>query len=87
MEPWILIVILLVIVMIIGLFIAVFLLKGKKDSSQKPDYRSLFILGFIFLASGLSLSLSVDNPAFYGMVALGFIFFIVGLSHRNEWKE
>lgn len=87
MEPWMLIVILLVIVMIIGLFIAMFLLKAKKGRSQQPDYRSLFILGFIFLASGISLSFSVDNPAFYGMVALGFVFFIVGLSHRNEWKE
>ena len=64
--------------------------KMKTNSSQKPEdssYLTFFILGITFLPMGLVLSLSTDNPGFYGIAAMGFIFLIVGLSNKDKWDN
>ena len=59
----------------------------KTGSSKDPDYRALFILGITFLPMGLVMTITVDNPGFYGITALGIVFLITGLAHKDEWRN
>lgn len=85
--PWILL-ILLVLSVIVGV-ITVFVVKRKRrqGKTDDPDYRALFVLGICFLPMGLVLSITTENPGFYGIAAMGLVFLIVGIAHKDEWKE
>ncbi len=89
MDIWPVIMIALLIVSAIILAITVFMVKRKRKNGQtdNPDYRALFILGICFLPMGVSLSITLENPGFYGIAAMGFIFLLMGIAHRDEWKE
>ena len=79
---------LLALSVIIGV-ITVFVVKRtrKTEKTTEPDYRALFVLGICFLPTGLTLSITLENPGFYGIAAMGFIFLLMGITHRDEWKE
>lgn len=74
--PWILISI--SILLILGLII--FIYFRKKGVKREPDYRTLFILGIIWLPMGIPLK----NYAF---TAMGLAFMIIGLVNKDKWKE
>jgi uncharacterized membrane protein len=84
----------LIAMLIIGIIVLIitFLVKKKiektssKPSEQNP-YLTFFILGITFLPMGLVLSITVDNPGFYGITAMGLIFLVVGLSNKDKWDE
>jgi len=61
--------------------------KKREISHEEPDYRAFFILGITFLPMGLILSISVDNPGFFGIAAMGFIFLIVGIANKDKWNK
>ncbi len=55
--------------------------------SNEHNYQTFLILGIIFLSVGITLSLTQNNPGFYGMAAMGFVFLIVALSNADKWKQ
>jgi len=91
MMLWSTIMIVLLLISALVLGITVFMVKGKRNEERnmgdKPDYRAFFILGITFLPMGLIMSISVENPGFYGIAAMGIIFLIIGISHKDEWRS
>lgn len=82
------------VLLILGIMVLIITILIKKmmktTSSQKPEdspYLTFFILGITFLPMGLVLSMSTENPGFYGIAAMGLIFLIVGLSNRDKWDN
>ena len=58
----------------------VFAVYRSKTGQVKPDYRTMFIMGVIWLPLGFAL----DNAGFWGM---GIVFMIAGLANKDKWKE
>ena len=89
MENWsILSFIILGLLTLLGLILVVVLMRQKKNGQTfKTDYRSLFVLGIIFMGAGVTLAISIDNPGMYGMTALGFVYLIAGLANRDKWEN
>jgi uncharacterized membrane protein len=91
MMLWSMIMIIVFLISAIVFAITVFMVKKKRnegrDMSERPDYRAFFILGITFLPMGLIMSITVENPGFYGITAMGTIFFLIGISHKDEWKS
>jgi len=69
----------------------VLLLKARKTNisgqETKINYMALFSVGITFVSAGIVLSLSLENPGFYGMTALGFIYITLALTHRDQWQN
>jgi cytochrome c biogenesis factor len=76
-KSWFLLSALILLVLIV---LAVVAVLYQRKSKKPPDYRTLFIMGIIWLAIGIP----IKN---YAMSALGIILTVLGLSHRKEWKE
>ena len=87
MITWILPSLLVLAAIIVGITVFMFKRIRRQGNTDKPDYRALFILGVCFFPTGISLSITLENPGFYGMAAMGLIFLIMGITHRDEWKE
>ncbi len=71
---------LIIIALIILAVIAVFFNKSENQEDNKPNYRTLFILGVVWLPIGISTS----NHAF---TALGVIFMIIGMANKKKWRQ
>lgn len=65
--------------LIVGLLVIVFA-RYKKGEEMSTDYRTLFILGIIWLPTGVT----IGN---YGLSAMGLVFFIVGAVNKDKWRE
>ena len=81
----------LILLIVIGLIttgLLVYLIKKRKNSDvpYEPDYRSLFIMGITFFPLGITLSISTDNPGFYGIGALGLIYMLIALVNKDKWE-
>ncbi len=68
-----------VIVVLIAIVFIVLAAKGKIAQGE-PDYRTLFILGVIWIPIGFS----IDNPGFW---AMGLVLMAVGLVNKDKWKN
>ena len=75
--PWILI---SVGVLIIFLGVVAILVAKSKKGKHKPDYYTFFIMGIIWLPTGIV----INNYAFSVM---GLIFMIIGLVNKDKWKK
>ena len=54
---------------------------------EKPaDLRAFFILGFSFIAVGISL-MSEFGLAFLGFVGCGAVFMAIGLANKAKWEK
>lgn len=67
-------------IFIIGIAYVILVAKGKIKQTE-PDYRTLFILGVVFMMLGMSGS---GSGSFFG---IGIVFIAVGLINRKKWKE
>lgn len=74
---WILISVAVVIVLL-GI-LAIFFIKAK-EGKHKVDYYSLFLMGIIWVAVGISLDMTV-------LWVLGIVFFIAGVANKDKWKK
>ena len=72
---WVMLSILVLLILFLVLFI--YLRKGKK---HKPNYYSLFIIGFVWFVLGVP----TKNDVLW---ILGITFMVIGLIHKNEWKD
>lgn len=70
------------IVILIGTIV---MYKVKKERIE-PDYRTLFILGIIFMGTG-SAMISTLGTSSMGMFALGLIYMAVGIANKDKWKK
>lgn len=67
------------------LFLAVFILRKEK---REPDYRAFFIMGVVWLATGIIIPLVSERPIeISGLISLGLIFTLMGLANKRKWKE
>ena len=72
--------ILSVLILILVTVFAVIAILYQRKSKKPPDYRTLFMMGIIWLAIGIP----IKN---YMMSALGLILTALGLANRKKWKE
>jgi len=75
----------LILSIIIGLVVVALLVwfivdPKKRKEAFKPNFRTFFIIGMIWLPAGIAM----NNLALWG---LGLVFLIAGLVNRNKWKE
>ena len=56
------------------------------QTERKTRYKTLFIIGAIFIPAGIVLSLSQDNFAYNGLSGLGLIYLFLGLENRDKWE-
>ena len=75
--PWILITLGIFLILFAALFVV--LLKKRKKKIP-PDYFVFFILGLIWLPTGIAMG----N---YALAAMGLIFMIIGLVNKKKWKQ
>jgi len=75
--PWILISIGVLLILFAILF--VYLIKRRKKP-RPPNYYAFFILGLIWLPTGIAMG----N---YALGAMGLVFMIVGLVNKKKWKK
>jgi prolipoprotein diacylglyceryltransferase len=62
------------------IILAIVAIVGQRKTRRPPDYRTLFIMGVIWLAIGIPIKS-------YAMSALGLILAALGLANRKRWKE
>ena len=67
--------------------LALLLLKMRRGEKFTPDYRAWFLIGLIWMVVGFVVSLSTDNPGYYGFTVMGLVFFALGLKNRDKWHE
>lgn len=79
--------ILAVLIMLGIIFWIITLRRGKEGRPVTTNYRALFVMGIVFTGAGIALSISTDNPGFYGMAAVGIVYLIVGLTNRDKWDD
>ena len=89
MSPNQLIIFALAILGFIILGITVIIIKrNKKISNQEEtNYLTFFILGITFLPMGIVMSITIENPGFFGIAGMGAVFLIIGLANRKKWEK
>jgi hypothetical protein len=78
------ILIMLSIVAIITLLAAFVVYRSRKQKIE-PDYRMFFILGIIFMGSGVTQM--TTNSGFTGMFSLGIIYMAIGAANKDKWGK
>lgn len=65
-------------------------IRARREK-RPPDYFAIFIMGVVWLLTGLSMALFVPKEDFtsssWGFAIMGLAFMILGLAHRDKWKE
>lgn len=75
--------IMILIAILIVVFGVVAVVQSRKHG-LKTDYRTLFILGVIWMGFGVVELFQGDNYLFF---IIGVIFAVVGISKRDQWKK
>ena len=71
----------------IAVLTGLLLVKMRRGEKFTPDYLAWFLVGLVWMVVGLAVSLSTDNPGFYGFTVMGLVFFVLGLKNRDKWHE
>jgi len=85
----------LVISIVIGLIVlslSIVVYALQKKEKRPVDYRSLFIMGTIWLPVGIFFLLMhflFDRPFVIGMpfLTMGLIYLVIALANKDKWKE
>ncbi len=67
-------------IVVLAALALIFAVHRSKTGQAKPDYRTMFIMGVVWLPAGVAL----DNPGLWGM---GIVFMIAGLVNKDKWEE
>jgi hypothetical protein len=65
---------------LLALLLVVFLIFKKKGLRTKTDYRTLFIIGIVWLGAGVP----AKN---YALSAMGLVFLILGIINKDKWEK
>jgi membrane protein CcdC involved in cytochrome C biogenesis len=89
--PWILIAIFVTLVLL-GIVVVVAVRRGKRP--RRVDYRNYFVMGVVWLATGVVLSLlpwflhgEVSFSIGLFFFAMGLAYTTIGLANRDKWGE
>jgi dolichyl-phosphate-mannose--protein O-mannosyl transferase len=89
--PWILVAILVTLVL---LGIAMVVVVRKRKQPRVVDYRNYFVMGVVWIPTGLVLSLLPwvlhgEDFSFFGLffVMIGLAYTIIGLVNRDKWGK
>jgi len=85
--PWVLIALFIGGLVVAGLAIVLVAVGKRRQEGIPPDYRTFFIMGITWLPLGIALSVTTDNPGFYGLGVMGLVFLIVSLANRDKWQD
>ena len=58
-----------------------------KQTKKEIDYKALFIIGIVFMASGGALFTAINPLTGLGLFGLGIVFLIAGGANKNKWKN
>lgn len=83
---------LLILGILVTLFLVLVLRKRKLGKTAGTDYKAFFIMGVVFLPTGLTMMFVyffTDIPFEVGLpiFALGLIYLVLGLVKREKWKK
>jgi hypothetical protein len=83
---------LLILGILVTLFLVLVLRKRKLGKTAGTDYKAFFIMGVVFLPTGLTMMFVyffTDIPFEVGLpiFALGLIYLVLGLAKREKWKK
>jgi len=84
---------LLILGILVTLFLVLVLRKRKQPGKAGgTDYKAFFIMGVVFLPTGLTMMLVyffTEIPFEVGLplFALGLIYLVLGLVNRDKWKK
>ena len=80
--------IILAVIALLVVGIAIWMLTPHTGAGQTlaGDYRMFYTLGVTWLSLGVTLSIALKQPAFWGMGIVGLIFTLVGLINHNKWR-
>ena len=76
-----------------GILMVLKLRKRRKEGEPtKPDYRSFFVMGIIWVPAGIVMtivSFMLQIPFYVGLLLLGIgaIYLAIGLSNRDKWRN
>ncbi len=69
-----------IIAVLVVALLVVALWQRRKNLGKRPEYKTFFILGIVWLIMGIT----TDNSAF---TILGLIFVIAGATNKDKWKK
>ena len=58
-----------------------------EEKKKEPNYKALFVLGIVFIGTGVSISASAGNGMGAGIMGLGVVFMFIGARNRDKWKK
>jgi hypothetical protein len=70
----------LIVIALITIGLGIYFLITQRKKKVTPNYRTLFIIGIIWLPAGFA----IHN---YALSAIGLVFLIISLLNRKKWKE
>ena len=56
-----------------------------EKEKKKQNYKAIFVVGIIFIGSGIAVSSATKTVAGIGMMGIGIIFMFIGLKNRDKW--
>ena len=60
---------------------------GKVNFMEKEtNYKALFSVGFIFVCSGIAISIAAGQAGI-GLLGIGIVFMVTVLANRDKWNE
>jgi len=73
------------------LALLVLVVVRARREKRPPDYFAIFLMGIVWLLTGVSMILLVPKEDFtlssWGFTIMGAAFMAIGLAHRDKWKE
>lgn len=76
-EVWF---VLSIVVVLIAAGVIIFVARKTKKSEREPSYRAFFIIGIMWLPTGVA----TKN---YALSIVGITFLVIGLANRDKWKD
>jgi hypothetical protein len=72
-------------VLIVLVAVIMLVLMWKRKWKTRVDYRNYFIMGILWIALGVTMSLIFENPAGYVFLVMGLVYFGIGYKNRGTW--
>jgi 4-amino-4-deoxy-L-arabinose transferase-like glycosyltransferase len=72
-------------VLIVLVAVIMLVLMWKRKWKTRVDYRNYFIMGIIWIATGVAMSLLFENPVGYVFLVMGLVYFGIGYKNRGTW--
>ena len=58
-----------------------------KKTPKKTDYKTMFILGTIFLGIGVTLLATINTGLGSALIGIGAIYMLMGAKNKDKWRK